>query len=163
MYIFKFCISLNTTIQSLSSHAKRSEDSMMSPSIFSLHAIEGNSPAYVTHIFSSQAHCPYQTLASKTARVKAFLSQVTAALSFLTRSPLCPLPISPFTGISLAPQCGVWADLHGWLYRHIMKPLQLATQTQYHNVGQLVCSNAKAKLTQEETTDINLPGQNSTQ
>lgn len=89
---------------------------------------------------------------------KALLSQVTAALSLLARSPLGPLPLGPPTGISLAPQRGVWADLHGWLYRHITKPLQLATQTQYHNVGQLVCSNAKAKLTWEETTDINLPG-----
>lgn len=131
---------------------------MMSPSIFftSCHRRKLTRPCNPHFLLPS----PLSLLDSglRECKGKTLLSQVTAVLSFLARSPLGPLPLSPFTGISLGPQCGVWADLHGWLYRHIMKPLQLATQTQYHNVGQLVCSNAKAKLAWEETTDINLPG-----
>lgn len=54
---FKFDISLNKAIQSLSNHAKRAEDYNVTK-YFSPHAIERHSPTYLTHTYSSQVHCP---------------------------------------------------------------------------------------------------------
>ena len=125
-------------MNNLSSLANRYEESLKMQNIFtSSYKIWPDSSSIYQRLPTHPFHCPYWT--------PHYLPNTANPVS-KKKSLLNLFPLGPSLTFPWARSMGAWADLHGWLYTRIMKPLQLTTQTQYHNVGQLVHWDGNVKL-----------------